>query len=103
LKNSNKPFGEGTSRVKKTPQVQSIIRIFIGTVSIDIPIAEVMMTSYSEEGLAPKTPKMKFFKLLASSTPTRVPRPLQVVEATPARGPTKGRRILPPYHKAEVT
>jgi len=46
LTNPNKPFGKGTSRVKKAPQAQSIRRIFIENIPIDISIAEVMMTSY---------------------------------------------------------
>jgi len=70
LKNPNNPLGEGTSGVKKAPQVHLIRWIFIGTIPIDIPIAEVMMTSYSKEKIAPKTPKVKLIKPLASSTRT---------------------------------
>jgi len=50
LKNPNKLFREGTSGSKKTPQVHPTRRIFIGTIPIDISIAEIMMTSYLEEG-----------------------------------------------------
>jgi len=56
----NKQFGEGTSGVKKAPKAQSTRRIFIGSIPIDIPIAEVMMTSYSEEVTTPKAVKVKF-------------------------------------------
>jgi len=57
VKKSNKQFGEGTSGVKKAPKAQSTRRIFIGSIPIDILIAEVMMTSYSEEVTTPKTAK----------------------------------------------
>ena len=72
----NKQFGEGTSGVKKAPKAQSTKRIFIGSVPIDIPIAEVMMTSYSEEVTTPKAAKVKFVKPSTSSTPVMVPRTL---------------------------
>jgi len=71
-------------------------RIFIETIPIDIPIAEVMMTSYSEEGTIPKTSKIKFFKLSISSAPTIVPRPLQVDKAALPQVPIKGRSVLSP-------
>jgi len=96
LKNPNKPFGEGISGVKKAPQVRSMRWIFIGTIPIDILIAEVMMASYSEEETVPKTPKLKFIKPSTSSTPTMVPRPLQIDKATLHRVLTKDRRVLPP-------
>jgi len=95
LKNPNKPFGEGTSRVKKAPQVHPTRRIFFGTIPIDIPIAEIMMTSYAEEVITPKIPKVKFIRPLVSSTPTVVPGTLQVREATSMPVPLKGKRILP--------
>jgi len=57
-------------------------------------MAAVMMTPYSEEVTAPKTPKVKFIRPSASSTPTMVPRTLQVREATSTPVSTKGRRIL---------
>jgi len=53
------------------------------------------MTSYSEEEMTPKTLRVKFVKLSASSTPIMVPRPLQVMEATRHQGLTKDRWILP--------
>jgi len=56
----NKPFGEGPSGVKKTLQVRPTRQILIGTIPVDIPVAEVMVTSYSEEVTAPKTLKVKF-------------------------------------------
>jgi len=72
----NKQFGEGTSGVKTAPKAQSTRRIFIRSVPIDIPIAEVMMTSYSEEVTTPKAAKVKFVKISTSSTPVMVPRTL---------------------------
>jgi len=69
--------------------------IFFETIPIDIPVAEVMMTSYSEEVTAPKTLKVKFVRPSASSTPTRLPKPLQVREASSTPVPSKRRRILP--------
>jgi len=57
--------------------------IFIGNIRIDIPVAEVMMTSYSEEVTTPKTTKVKFIKPSTSSIPIMVPRTL------------KSRRLLP--------
>jgi len=69
--------------------------IIIGIIPIDIPIAEVIITFYSEEVTTSKTPKVKFIKPSASSIPTMVPRTLQVREATPSLVPAKGRRILP--------
>jgi len=59
------------------------------------------MASYLEGEIAPKTPKVKFVKPLVSSTPTMVPRSVQVMEATPPRGPAKGRRILPPRSQSQ--
>ena len=73
LTNLNKPFGEGTPGAKKAHRAQSTRMIFIGNIPIDIPIAEVMMTSYSEEVTTPKTAKVKFVKHLTSSTPVMVP------------------------------
>jgi len=73
LKNPDKPFGEGTLGVKKAPQVHSTRQIFIKTIPIDIPIAEIMMTSYLEERTMPKTSKVKFVKPSTSSTPTMIP------------------------------
>jgi len=72
----NKKFGEGTSGVKKAPKAQSTKRMFIGSVHINIPIVEVMMTSYSEEVTTPKAAKVKFVKPSTSSTPVMVPRTL---------------------------
>jgi len=95
LTNLDKPFGEGTSGVKKAPQAQPIRRIFIGNIPIDIPIAEVIMTSYLEEVTTAKTAKVKFVKHSNSSTPIMVLRTLQVREATPPPVPIKGRKILP--------
>jgi len=94
VKKPNKQFGEGTSGVKKTPKVQSTRRNFIGSIPIDIPIAEGMMTSYSEEVTMPKTAKVKFVKPSTSSTPVMVPRTLQVKKATPPPVPIKSRKIL---------
>jgi len=94
VKKPNKHFGEGTSGVKKAPKAQSTRRIFIGSIPIDIPIAEVMMTSYSEEVIAPKTAKVKFVKPSTSSTSIMVPRTLQVKEATSHPVPIKSRKIL---------
>jgi len=91
----NKQFGEGTSGVKKAPKAQSTRRIFVRSIPIDIPIAEVMMTSYSEEVTTPKTAKVKFVKSSTSSTPVMVPRTLQFKEATPPPVPMKSRKILP--------
>ena len=95
LRTPNKSFGEGTSGIKNAPQVQPPRRIFFGTIPIDILVAEVMMTSYSEEVTATKTPKVKFVRPSASSTPTVVPGTLQVREATSTPIPSKGKRILP--------
>ena len=94
LKNPNEPFGEITSGVRKASQSHSTRRIFIETIRIDILVAKVMMTSYSEEEITPKTSKVKFIKPSTSSTRTMVPRPLQVREVTPPSVPTKRRRIL---------
>jgi len=99
----NKQFRERTSGVKKAPKAQSTRRIFIGSVPIDIPIVEVMMTSYSEEVTTPKTAKVKFVKPSTSSTPVMVPRTLQVKEATPPPVPIKAGRYCLPKHKVEVT
>ena len=44
------------------------------TIPIDIPIAQVMMISYSEDETTPKTLKVKFIKLSTLSTPIMVPR-----------------------------
>jgi len=71
-------------------------QIFIGTTPIDIPIAEVMMTSYSKEGIIPKTSKIKIFKLSTLSTPTMILRPLQVDGAILPQVPIKGKRVLSP-------
>ena len=79
----NKQFEKGTPGVKKDSKAQSTRRIFIGSVPIDIPIVEVMMTSYSEEVTTPKATKVKFVKPSTSSTPVMVPRTLQVKETTP--------------------
>ena len=59
------------------------------------------MASYSEEETVPKTPKLKFIKPSTSSTPTMVPRPLQVNGATLPRVPTKDRRVLPPKSQSQ--
>jgi len=96
LRTLNKQFGEGTSGVKKAPQVCPRRRIFIETIPVDIPVAEVMMTSYSEEEIIPKTTKVKFVKPSTSSTSTMVPRLLQVTTTTPPQSLITGRRILPP-------
>ena len=88
------PYGEGTSGIKNASQVRSTWWIFIGTIPIDIPIAQVMMTSYSEEEMVPKTPKVKFVNSLALSNPTMVPRPLQIAEATLPRVLVKSMRTL---------
>jgi len=95
VKRSNKQFGGGTSGVKNAPKAQSTRRIFMGSIPIDIPIAEVMMTSYSEEVTTPKTAKVKFVKPSTSSSPVMVLRTLQVKEATHPPVPTKSRKILP--------
>jgi len=95
LMNPNKPFGEGISGVKNALQVWPTRRIFLGTIPIDIPAAELMVTSYSEGITAPKTLKVKFVKPSASSIPTVVPETLQVRETTSAPVPLKGKRILP--------
>jgi len=92
---ANKPFGEGTSGVKKA-QASPTRWILIGTIRIDIPVAEVMMTPYSDVEIIPKTAKVEFVKPSTSSTSTMVPRLLQVTTTTPPQSPTKGRRILPP-------
>jgi len=73
LRKPNKQFGKGTSGAKKASQAQSTRRIFIGSIPIDIPIVEVMMTSYSDEVTTPKTAKVKFVKPSTSSTPIMVP------------------------------
>jgi len=57
-------------------------------------MAEVMMTSYSEEVPTPKTPRVEFVKPSTSSTSTRVPGTLQVRDVALPLAPTKGRRIL---------
>jgi len=95
VKKPNKQFGEGTSGVKKPPKAQSTRRIFNESIPIDIPIAKVMMTSYSEEVTTPKITKVKFVKPSTSSTPIMVPKTLQVKEASPPPVPIKSRKILP--------
>ena len=95
LKNPNKPFGKGTSGVKKAPQAQCIRRIFIRNIPIDIPVVKVMMTSCSEEVTTPKIAKVKFVKPSTSSTPIMVFRTLQVREATRPPVPIKDSKILP--------
>jgi len=82
LTNPNEPFGEGTSGAKKAFQAQSTRRIFIRKIPIDIPVVQVMITSYSEEATTPKIVKVKFVKPSTSSTPIMVPRTLQVKKAT---------------------
>jgi len=69
--------------------------IFFRTIPIDIPVAAVMMTSYSEEVRTLKTSKVKFVRTSTSSTSNVVPRTLQVREATFTPVPSKDRRILP--------
>jgi len=105
LRTPNKPFGEGTSGVKKAPQVFPTRWIFIGTIPVDIPAAEVMMTSYSEEETMPKTAKVKFVKPSTSSTSTMGPRLLQITTTTPPQSLIKGRRILPcrPKNQSDLT
>jgi len=94
-KSPYKPFGEGTSGVKKAPQARFTRRVFIGTIPLNIPVAKVMMISYSEQVIAPKISKAKFVKHSAPSTPTIVPRSLQVRKVTPPPVLAKCRRILP--------
>jgi len=94
LKNPNKPFGEGTSGVKKVPQAQSIRRIFIGYILIDILVAEVMMTSCLEDVTTPIIAKVKFIKPSTTSIPPMVLRTLQIRESTPSPVPIKGKKIL---------
>jgi len=77
----NKQFEKGTPGVKKDSKAQSTRRIFIGSVPIDIPVVEVMITSDSEEVTTPKAAKVQFIKPSTSSTPIMVPRTLQVKEA----------------------
>ena len=93
MKKPNKRFGEGTSRAKKAPQAQSTRRIFIGSTPIDIPVVEVMMTSYSEEVTTLKIAKVKFVKPSTSSTPIMAPKTVQVKEAAPLPIPIKGKTI----------
>jgi len=54
------------------------------------------MTSYSKEGIIPKTSKIKIFKLSTLSTPTMILRPLQVDGAILPQVPIKGKRVLSP-------
>jgi len=58
-------------------------------------MAVIMITFYSEEVTAPKTPQVKFVRPSASSIPTVVPRTLQLREATSTPIPSNGRRISP--------
>jgi len=97
----NKPLGEGTSGVKSALQVSSTKWIFIETIPIDIPIGEVIITSYSEEKMAPKTPKAKFVKSLASSTPSMVARQLQFMVAASSWGAPNGWGIFPPKSQSQ--
>ena len=68
--------------------------MFIGSVHINIPIVEVMMTSYSEEVTTPKAAKVKFVEPSTSSIPIMVPRALQVKETTPPPVPIRSTKIL---------